>query len=255
MDSTVLAIGAGIIIFLVGLAINHAWQSRPSAVRERERAQALAEAEAAERAVAMAQFHALATAAVADAHGQKRHLPLGSHRLEQFTATVREAAKHVADPADVSVTLDLEGGEEAARGIRRNGCALQKTEYLRYAHLEPVEYYEQKKRVRYRNRNAGMSFRVAKGVSVRTGGSRGERQESYETVKEDIGHLVLTTRHLYFHGERRQFRIRLDKVVATLSYQNGLGLTKEGVTAREQVFVTGDDWAPLLIDVIGEAMP
>ena len=53
---------------------------------------------------------------------------------------------------------------------------------------------------------------------------------------------IWSNKHLYFHGERKTFRTRLDRIVALDPYQDGIGVRKQGVTARPQIFVGIDGW-------------
>ncbi len=63
----------------------------------------------------------------------------------------------------------------------------------------------------------------------------------YEKVTLDQGSMGVTTKHIYFVGNREQFRIRYNNIVAFKEYKNGVGLKRDQVRAREQIFVTGTD--------------
>ena len=54
--------------------------------------------------------------------------------------------------------------------------------------------------------------------------------------------LGLTTKHIYFAGPRKKFRVRYDRIVAFDSYSDGLGIMRDAQTAKPQTFVTGDGW-------------
>lgn len=57
-------------------------------------------------------------------------------------------------------------------------------------------YLKTKKEVTYHGRSSGASFRVAKGITIRTGGSRGHRVENEYLEQVDAGTVVLTSKHI-----------------------------------------------------------
>ena len=58
----------------------------------------------------------------------------------------------------------------------------------------------------------------------------------------DTGLMGVTTKHLYFHGPRKRFRVRLDKIVSFEPYSDGLRIMREAQTAKPQMFSVGDGW-------------
>ena len=103
------------------------------------------------------------------------------------------------------------------------------------------KYLKTKKQVTYEGRSAGASFRVAKGVTIRTGGSRGHRVENEYLEQVDFGTVVLTDKHIYFEGQdKERFRVRLDKLVSAEAAQDGFLFQRDGVRARPEAFVSYD---------------
>lgn len=118
----------------------------------------------------------------------------------------------------------------------------QKTEKVIWV-FHDTNYYEQKTRREYVSGSRGASVRVAKGVYFRVGAFKGKTIESTETVHAGNGMLVVTNKHLYFGGGTgKSFRIRLDKIVSFEPFSDGIGIQKDGVTAKPQSFETGDGW-------------
>ena len=76
-----------------------------------------------------------------------------------------------------------------------------------------IEYAEIRTKRQIHGRSAGASVRVMKGVSLRTGASRGTAVETDTLTPRGRGTFALSTRYVYFHGER-SFRIALDKIVS-----------------------------------------
>lgn len=118
---------------------------------------------------------------------------------------------------------------------------LQKSETLVWI-IQDVKYYEEKTRTQFVGGSRGMSFRVAKGVYYRTGGFKGERVQTAETVHVDNGLLGVTTKHIYFSGSSKRFRINFNKIVAFEPFSDGIGVQRDAQTAKPQSFLTGDGW-------------
>ena len=108
--------------------------------------------------------------------------------------------------------------------------------------FQNVPYYEKKTKRRYEGGYAGVSMRVANGLYFRTGGFKGHPVDYNETVHIDTGIVAVTTKHIYFSGEYKTFRIRFDKIIAFTPYSDGIEVQKDGTTAKPQIFVTGDGW-------------
>ena len=89
-----------------------------------------------------------------------------------------------------------------------------------------------------------VSIRVARGSYYRPSTFRTKPIEWEETVNVDIGMLGLTTKHIYFAGSGKRFRVRYDKIVAFDPYQDGFGVMRDAQTAKPQTFRTGDGWFP-----------
>ncbi len=137
----------------------------------------------------------------------------------------------------------VHGENPAARqGLRRYpGFQFMKSEAPIWM-FEGVAYEITKTRVRYRGGSSGMSVRVARGVYVRTGGFRGEREVEEERHIVDEGDLVITTKHVYFRGGSHRFRVRHDRVVGYDPLPDGFELTRDRMNARPERFYVGDGW-------------
>ncbi|HSV75284.1 MAG TPA: hypothetical protein VLH79_16130 [Chthonomonadales bacterium] len=118
---------------------------------------------------------------------------------------------------------------------------LQRSEQMVWL-FRRVRYIEEKTRRRYVGGSSGMSFRVMKGVYYRVGQSRGRVEEHTSMEQADVGLLGLTTKHLYFAGDRRSLRLPYSKLVTIRPYNNGIGVVRDTATARPQLFVTGNGW-------------
>ena len=138
---------------------------------------------------------------------------------------------------------------EAAEGIipNRLGDAtnlpfnLMKSEQLVWV-INDVDYYEIKTMRERRGTSHGLSVRVAKGLYYRPGTFRSRAVEWDETVHADSGVLGVTSKHIYFHGPKKRFRVRYDKIVSFEPYNDGIEIMRDAQTAKPQVFRTGDGW-------------
>ena len=102
-----------------------------------------------------------------------------------------------------------------------------------------TRYMEQRTKREVVGRSAGASFRVAKGVYVRAGQSRGTPVESDEIVDRGIGMMAVTTKHIYFNGNR-SFRINFNKIVSVDQYgADAVTITRDRASQQPEFFVVG----------------
>ena len=90
---------------------------------------------------------------------------------------------------------------------------LMKSETLVWV-MRDVDYLETVTRRERQGTSDGMSFRVARGAYYRTGTFRSRTIEWNEIIHADTGLLGFTTKHIYFAGSKKKFRVRYDKIAA-----------------------------------------
>ena len=151
----------------------------------------------------------------------------GAHRNMVKSAVIRELAE--------GIVPDRMGGNV------QHPFNLMKSEKLVWL-FGGVDYIETKTRRERRGTSHGVSIRVAKGLYYRPSTFRSRVHEWEEDVHEDTGLLGVTTKHLYFHGPKKRFRVRLDKIVSFEPYADGLGIMRDAQTAKPQSFAVGDGW-------------
>ena len=118
---------------------------------------------------------------------------------------------------------------------------LMKSETLVWV-IDGVDYLETVVRRERRGTSHGVSIRVARGFYYRPSTFRSRPIEWEETVHQDTGLLGLTTKHIYFSGSRKKFRLRYDRIVSFDPYDDGFGIMRDAQTATPQAFRTGDGW-------------
>ena len=127
---------------------------------------------------------------------------------------------------------------------RVNGAVpfnLMKSEQLVWV-IQGVDYLETVVRRERRGTSQGLIIRVTRGLYHRPSAFRSRHIEWEETVHAGTGMLGLTTKHIYFAGSRKRFRVRYDKIVAFKPFSDGSGIMRDAQTARPQTFRTGDGW-------------
>jgi hypothetical protein len=77
--------------------------------------------------------------------------------------------------------------------------------------------------VGYSGNTAGLSVRIAKGVTVRTGGIRGKAVK--DMVSAASGELVITDTRVLFAGDRKSFAIPLSQLLSATNYSDGFGFS------------------------------
>ena len=108
--------------------------------------------------------------------------------------------------------------------------------------IQDVDYLETVTRPERRDTSHGVSIRVTQGFYYRPSTFRSRPVEWEETVHADTGMLGLTTKHIYFAGRRKRFRVRYDRIVAFESFSDGSGIMRDAQTAKPQTLRTGDGW-------------
>ena len=128
----------------------------------------------------------------------------------------------------------------------------QKTEHLIYVFFD-VGYAEQKVKREIVGRSAGTSVRVAKGVYMRAGASRGTPVEKDVIVDRGKGTLAVTSRHLYFSGQR-SFRVRFDKIVSVKAWADAVEITRDRASGLSEYFQVGRKGAAFAYELL-QAVP
>jgi hypothetical protein len=172
------------------------------------------------------------------------------NKLEKFMEK-SELSQDVFDKNDslsktirASILRDLLNGNEIANRLKVNGnlpFKFQKSENLIWL-FQNVELFEQRINTTYEGGSHGVSLRIAKGVYYRTNSFKGHPVKTTKIVPIATGILALTEKHIYFSSSIKNFRINYEKIITIDPYSDGIGITKDGVTAKPQVFKNVDGW-------------
>ncbi|MFZ5992084.1 MAG: hypothetical protein ACOYW9_09985 [Deinococcota bacterium] len=117
---------------------------------------------------------------------------------------------------------------------------LQKGEKLAWVFQE-VKLYEYRVHREYVSSGGGVSVRVAKGVYLRSSQVRTKPIVTERLELVDRGMLLVTTKHLYFHGKQAH-RLALKKIVALDPYRDGIEVHPDGAKPKSRIYVLDDGW-------------
>ncbi len=168
-------------------------------------------------------------------------------RYQQYTALSQQklnANKSLERVVQARILQQLFSGQVPTSSISINGTLpflLQKNESIIWVYRN-VQYYEQKVKKEYRGRSQGASFRVMKGVYYRVGGFKGTPIETLHNVHIGTGIVGLTTKHVYFSCPQKSFKIPFSKLIHIEAFSDGLGLQRDGASARPLFFKGMDSW-------------
>ena len=119
---------------------------------------------------------------------------------------------------------------------------LMKSETLVWV-MEGADYHEtvtrrERRGTSHRTQHPGGTGTPATGP----GTFRSRAVEWEETVHQDTGLLGFTTKHIYFSGPKKKFRVRYDRIVGFDPFSDGFGIMRDAQTAKSQSFRTGEGW-------------
>lgn len=105
-----------------------------------------------------------------------------------------------------------------------------------------VTMFQEKINREYVGGSRGMSYRICKGLTYRTGSFKGHPVE--RSHMETIGHgqLVITNKNLFFHCSTSSVKIPYSKLVGVTPYSDGLEVHKEEAKPKRTVFQGFDAW-------------
>ena len=108
--------------------------------------------------------------------------------------------------------------------------------------FQAVEFYEQRSKTTFEGRSQGISVKVAKGVYYRTGHFKGNPVTTTQMTFIANGMFALTNKNIYFASTSKSLKIPYAKLISMTKYSDGIGLQKDGVRAKPQIFKGLDGW-------------
>ena len=99
--------------------------------------------------------------------------------------------------------------------------------------LNGISFFEPRAVRNTRGSYGGASFRVAKGVTLRTGSFSAKSMSHDELKKVDDGMLTLTNKRMIFTGNKRTTNIDLRKIIAIEPFKDGIASQRENKQKTE----------------------
>lgn len=161
---------------------------------------------------------------------------------KEFSLTQAELGGSIEQVTKVAILRDVDAGIINSR-LKVEGLSINlfKGEVVLWL-FNKVELFEIKSRTSYVGGSHGVSIRIAKGLYYRVGAFKGERVQTQDLVRQDVGSLIITNRNVYFSGPMKSLRIRLNKIVSVQGYSDGIALTRESVNPKPLTFMLDDPW-------------
>ena len=115
-----------------------------------------------------------------------------------------------------------------------------------------VTLYQEKIEKEYVGRHNGVSVRVIKGVTLRTGKMKGKPVEHSYMNNMGTGELYVTNKHLIFQSPTKAAKVPFNKLIGITPYIDGVELHKEGDSKR-MVLQGFDSWFVMcLLQIINQ---
>ena len=108
--------------------------------------------------------------------------------------------------------------------------------------FQDVEFYEQQSKTTFQGKSQGVRFKIAKGVYYRTGHFKGNPVTTTQMTMIANGILGLTNKNIYFASTSKSFKTPYTKLISITQYSDGVGLQKDGASAKPQIFKGLDGW-------------
>ncbi|MFZ5978032.1 MAG: hypothetical protein GTN67_05800 [Hydrotalea flava] len=108
--------------------------------------------------------------------------------------------------------------------------------------FQTVEFYEQRSKTTFEGKSQGISIKIAKGVYYRTGQFKGNPVTTTQMTLIANGMFALTNKNIYFASASKSIKIPYAKLISMTQYSDGIGLQKDGASAKPQIFKGLDGW-------------
>lgn len=116
--------------------------------------------------------------------------------------------------------------------------------------FDNVTMYQEKITREYVGGNRGLSYRLFKGMTYRTGSFKGRPVERSHMETIGNGSLVVTNKNFFFHCPTASVKIPYSKLIGVTPYSDGLEVHKEEAKPKRTVFQGFDAWFPM--NVLGQ---
>ncbi len=199
--------------------------------------------------MAAADDHKLSSDEMRALNRYRRHFRLSPEQLDQEGSFTLFRMMAVLESINEDGVIPRRDRRSTRREFGRLPFNLMKSEALVWV-FPDVGYAEQVTRREFRGNSLGASFRVANGIYVRPGTFRGRSVETKSMEQTDSGMLGITTKHIYFSGSEKSFRIRMERIVSFDPYQDGLGIMRDTARAKPEIFMMDAIYSWFVVNLI-----
>ena len=105
-----------------------------------------------------------------------------------------------------------------------------------------VSMYQEKTVKEYGGRRSGWSFRVMKGITYHTGGTKIKPIEHTYMDFKGTGTLYVTNKHLIFQSPTSAQKVPYTKMIGVTPYSDGIEVHRDGANAKRLTFQGFDSW-------------
>ena len=141
-----------------------------------------------------------------------------------------------------AILRQIQRGQMPIQSLTTNlPIMLSSDEYIIWEYPK-VTMYQEKITREWRGHSNGWSFRVARGIYYRTGGSKGHPVEHSAMEKAGTGSLVMTNKNIIFYSPLKSAKIPYKKIIGVIPFSDGIEIQKDGANAKRQVFQGFDSW-------------
>jgi len=127
----------------------------------------------------------------------------------------------------------IASGDLSELPTSKEAPVLLKKDEVVYLILNGAGLYEDRTTYKYVGGTRGVSVRVAKGISFRVGGFKGERIPQIEQQHIDTGSLVVTNKRVIFAGQHKNLSFPITKLINVKNYIDGISINREGKQKTE----------------------
>lgn len=165
-----------------------------------------------------------------------------SQLIDFFGLTSQDISHTMADLVGLKRLSAIQDGKLP---ILDADILLRKKEVCHYE--IPTSLIEEKSRTKFVGGSQGVSIRIAKGVSYRVGGFKGERIVETFNETTDSGSLYITNKRVIFVGGKKNVTYPINKIINISKYSDAIHFQKEN-EKKPKYFLINDQFA---IDEIG----
>jgi hypothetical protein len=104
---------------------------------------------------------------------------------------------------------------------------------------------------RYEGGSSGVSFRIAKGITIRTGGTRGRSvSESADQIVSE-GNFIVTNKRFIFQGDRKSFETKYEKILDVNNHLDGIRYSESNRQKPRQLQYTEPN-GDIIVEILSQ---